>query len=180
MDVATSTISNLGIANIPHAAQEARRDSIARDTIPQINHIAKGLNTQANAQGNAQLAPANSNLYIQADTIIKTGQEKKGISRKQNRGKAQKAEQADTAVASEKTASSVSTLSGNSLGEKISDPAAIKAALGGIFGATGATYSQEADSKREKGEGFSSKVIAETYNNIAPDFSKGQQLDVEG
>ena len=180
MDVATSTISNLGIANIPHAAQEARRDSIARESIPQINHIAKSLNTQANAQGNAQLAPANANLYVQADTLIKTAQEKKGISKKQNKGKVQKETQSGNTAAPEKTASTTSTLSGNTLSQNISDPAAIKAALGGIFGATGASYSQEADSKREKGEGFSSKVIAETYNNIKPDFSKGQQLDVEG
>ena len=180
MDVATSTISNLGIANIPHAAQEARRDSIARESIPQINHIAKSLNSQANAQGNAQLAPANANLYIQADTINKTVQEKKGIGRKQSKGKVQKEEQTDNTAASQKTASSVSTLSGNTLNQKVSDPAALKAALGGVFGASGASYSKEADNRREKGEGFSSKVIAETYNDIAPNFSKGQQLDVEG
>lgn len=180
MDVANSTISNLGIASIPHAAQEARRDSIARETIPQINHTAKSLNGQATAQGNAQLAPANANLYIQADTIIKTGQEKKGIGKKQSKGKIQKEEQSEKASTTEKTSSSTSTLSGNSLNQKISNPAAIKAALDGAFGASGASYSKEAEDKREKKEGFSSKVIADTYNNIVPDFSKGQQLDIEG
>ena len=180
MDVATSTISNLGIANIPHAAQEARRDSIARETIPQISHISKSLNSQATAQGNAQLAPANANLFILADTLIKAGQEKKGISRKQTKGKIQNEEQTENASEAKKSASSVSTLSGNSLNQKVSDPAAIKAALGGAFGATGASYSKEAEDRRGKGEGFSSKVIADTYNNIVPDFSKGQQLDVEG
>ncbi|WP_281071975.1 hypothetical protein [Succinivibrio dextrinosolvens] len=180
MDVATSTISNLGIANIPHAAQEARRDSIARESIPQINHIAKSLNTQPNVQGNAQLAPANANLYVQAETIIKTGQEKKGISKKQSKGKVQKEAQGGNTAATEKIASSTSTLSGNTLNQNVSEASGVKAALGGSFGSTGATYSKEADTRREKGEGFSSKVIADTYNSIIPDNSKGQQLDIEG
>lgn len=180
MDVATSTISNIGIANIPHAAQEARRDSIAREAIPQVNQTAKSLNTQPNVQGNAQLAPANANLYIQADTLIKTEQERKGLGKKQGKGKVQKEEQTNKTASAETKSSSVSTLSGNTLNQNVSGPAAIKAALGGAFGSTGASYSQEADTKREKGEGFSSKVIADTYNNIVPDFSKGQQLDVEG
>ena len=41
MDVASSAISNVVNTSFPHAAQEARRDALAKETIPQllkVNH----------------------------------------------------------------------------------------------------------------------------------------------
>ena len=70
MDIATSTISNIVTAGVPHAAQEARRDSMARETIPQINQNAQSANNAAVSQGSVQTAPVNSSLFIQTDVLI--------------------------------------------------------------------------------------------------------------
>lgn len=76
MDIATSTISNIVTAGVPHAAQEARRDSMARETIPQINQNAQSANNAAVSQGSVQTAPVNSSLFIQTDVLIKANGEK--------------------------------------------------------------------------------------------------------
>ena len=72
MDVASSAISNVVNTSFPHAAQEARRDALAKETIPQLNQSANSNPNNAVAQGRSQTNPAQSSLFIQAETIIKT------------------------------------------------------------------------------------------------------------
>ncbi len=184
MDIATSSISNMVMANIPHAAQEARRDSIARETIPQVSHLSKGLNSQTTAHGNAQLAPANSNLYIQADNLIRSEQIQKKSQKKTEREnkKDQISTENNSSSQSVKASSSASTatVSSNTLNNGVEKISSVQAALDGAYGNTGASYSVDADNKREKESGYSSKVIASTYNAIIPDTSKGQTIDVTG
>lgn len=88
MDIATSTISNIVTAGVPHAAQEARRDSMARETIPQINQNAQSANNAAVSQGSVQTAPVNSSLFIQTDVLIKANGEK--VSSKKELAKTEK------------------------------------------------------------------------------------------
>ncbi|MGN0902126.1 MAG: hypothetical protein ACI4M9_02475, partial [Succinivibrio sp.] len=76
MDVASSTISNVVSLGVSHAAQEARRDSIARETIPQINQNAATSTNVMVSQGQTQINPAQTSLFIQADTLIKNFNEK--------------------------------------------------------------------------------------------------------
>ena len=90
MDIATSTISNIVTAGVPHAAQEARRDSMARETIPQINQNAQSANNAAVSQGSVQTAPVNSSLFIQTDVLIKANGEK--VSSKKELAKTEKKE----------------------------------------------------------------------------------------
>jgi len=180
MDIATSTISNIVAAGIPHAAQEARRDSIARETIPQINQTASSLNGQGVAQGNAQLAPANSNLYAQVDNQIRSAHEKRNSEKKQSKEVKGHSEAGKTATSAKAETVSAVGISSQSLSGGVSKNAKTKASLGGSFGSMGAAYSSESDKRRAKGEGYSSKVIADTYNGIRPNESLGQGLDILG
>lgn len=178
MDIATSTISNIVTAGVPHAAQEARRDSMARETIPQINQNAQSANNAAVSQGSVQTAPVNSSLFIQTDVLIKANGEK--VSSKKELAKTEKKEDTkDTKGTGGGKAASSSSASGASLNQNVTASGAMNAALGGSFGSsTGASYSQDAEDKRKKGEGYSSKAIANKYNSSRPNFNLGMSVNV--
>lgn len=178
MDIATSTISNIVTAGVPHAAQEARRDSMARETIPQINHNAQSANNAAVSQGSVQTAPVNSSLFIQTDVLIKANGEK--VSSKKELAKTEKKEDTkETKGTGGGKAASSSSASGASLNQNVTASGAMNAALGGSFGSsTGASYSQDAEDKRKKGEGYSSKAIANKYNSSRPKFNLGMSVNV--
>lgn len=178
MDIATSTISNIVTAGVPHAAQEARRDSMARETIPQINQNAKSANNAAVSQGSVQTAPVNSSLFIQTDVLIKANGEK--VSSKKELAKTEKKEDTkETKGTGGGKAASSSSASGASLNQNVTASGAMNAALGGSFGSsTGASYSQDAEDKRKKGEGYSSKAIANKYNSSKPNFNLGMSVNV--
>lgn len=178
MDIATSTISNIVTAGVPHAAQEARRDSMARETIPQINQNAQSANNAAVSQGSVQTAPANSSLFIQTDVLIKANGEK--VSSKKELAKTEKKEDTkETKGTGGGKAASSSSASGASLNQNVTASGAMNAALGGSFGSsTGASYSQDAEDKRKKGEGYSSKAIANKYNSSRPNFNLGMSVNV--
>ena len=178
MDIATSTISNIVTAGVPHAAQEARRDSMARETIPQINQNAQSANNAAVSQGSVQTAPVNSSLFIQTDVLIKANGEK--VSSKKELAKTEKKEDTkETRGTSGGKAASSSSASGASLNQNVTASGAMNAALGGSFGSsTGASYSQDAEDKRKKGEGYSSKAIANKYNSSRPNFNLGMSVNV--
>lgn len=178
MDIATSTISNIVTAGVPHAAQEARRDSMARETIPQINQNAQSANNAAVSQGSVQTAPVNSSLFIQTDVLIKANGEK--VSSKKELAKTEKKEDTkETKGTGGGKADSSSSASGASLNQNVTASGAMNAALGGSFGSsTGASYSQDAEGKRKKGEGYSSKAIANKYNSSRPKFNLGMSVNV--
>ncbi|MDY5995510.1 MAG: hypothetical protein SPJ14_09825 [Succinivibrio sp.] len=178
MDIATSTISNIVTAGVPHAAQEARRDSMARETIPQINQNAQSANNAAVSQGSVQTAPVNSSLFIQTDVLIKANGEK--VSSKKELAKTEKKEDTkETKGTGGGKAASSSSASGASLNQNVTASGAMNAALGGSFGSsTGASYSQGAEDKRKKGEGYSSKAIANKYNSSRPKFNLGMSVNV--
>ncbi len=178
MDIATSTISNIVTAGVPHAAQEARRDSMARETIPQINQNAQSANNAAVSQGSVQTAPVNSSLFIQTDVLIKANGEK--VSSKKELAKTEKKEDTkETKGTGGGKAASSSSASGASLNQNVTAFGAMNAALGGSFGSsTGASYSQDAEDKRKKGEGYSSKAIANKYNSSRPNFNLGMSVNV--
>lgn len=178
MDIATSTISNIVTAGVPHAAQEARRDSMARETIPQINQNAQSANNAAVSQGSVQRAPVNSSLFIQTDVLIKANGEK--VSSKKELAKTEKKEDTkETKGTGGGKAASSSSASGASLNQNVTASGAMNAALGGSFGSsTGASYSQDAEDKRKKGEGYSSKAIANKYNSSKPNFNLGMSVNV--
>ena len=178
MDIATSTISNIVTAGVPHAAQEARRDSMARETIPQINQNAQSANNAAVSQGSVQTAPVNSSLFIQTDVLIKANGEK--VSSKKELAKTEKKEDTkETKGTGGGKAASSSSASGASLNQNGTASGAMNAALGGSFGSsTGASYSQDAEDKRKKGEGYSSKAIANKYNSSRPKFNLGMSVNV--
>ncbi|CCX91308.1 unknown [Succinatimonas sp. CAG:777] len=178
MDIATSTISNIVTAGVPHAAQEARRDSMARETIPQINQNAQSANNAAVSQGSVQTAPVNSSLFIQTDVLIKANGEK--VSSKKELAKTEKKEDTkETKGTGGGKAASSSSASGASLNQNVTASGAMNAALGGSFGSsTGASYSQNAEDKRKKGEGYSSKAIANKYNSSRPNFNLGMSVNV--
>ncbi len=178
MDIATSTISNIVTAGVPHAAQEARRDSMARETIPQINQNAQSANNAAVSQGSVQTAPVNSSLFIQTDVLIKANGEK--VSSKKELAKTEKKEDTkETKGTGGGKAASSSSASGASLNQNVTASGAMNAALGGSFGSsTGASYSQDAEDKRKKGEGYSSKAIANKYNSSRPNFNLGMSVNV--
>lgn len=179
MDIATSTISNIVTAGVPHAAQEARRDSMARETIPQINQNAQSANNAAVSQGSVQTAPVNSSLFIQTDVLIKANGEK--VSSKKELAKTEKKEDTkETKGTGGGKAASSSSASGASLNQNVTTASgAMNAALGGSFGSsTGASYSQDAEDKRKKGEGYSSKAIANKYNSSRPKFNLGMSVNV--
>lgn len=178
MDIATSTISNIVTAGVPHAAQEARRDSMARETIPQINQNAQSANNAAVSQGSVQTAPVNSSLFIQTDVLIKANGEK--VSSKKELAKTEKKEDTkETKGTGGGKAASSSSASGASLNQNVTASGAMNAALGGSFGSsTGASYSQDAEDKRKKGEGYSSQAIANKYNSSRPNFNLGMSVNV--
>lgn len=178
MDIATSTISNIVTAGVPHAAQEARRDSMARETIPQINQNAQSANNAAVSQGSVQTAPVNSSLFIQTDVLIKANGEK--VSSKKELAKTEKKEDTkETKGTGGGKAASSSSASGASLNQNVTASGAMNAALGGSFGSsTGASYSQDAEDKRKKGEGYCSKAIANKYNSSRPNFNLGMSVNV--
>lgn len=178
MDIATSTISNIVTAGVLHAAQEARRDSMARETIPQINQNAQSANNAAVSQGSVQTAPVNSSLFIQTDVLIKANGEK--VSSKKELAKTEKKEDTkETKGTGGGKAASSSSASGASLNQNVTASGAMNAALGGSFGSsTGASYSQDAEDKRKKGEGYSSKAIANKYNSSRPKFNLGMSVNV--
>lgn len=178
MDITTSTISNIVTAGVPHAAQEARRDSMARETIPQINQNAQSANNAAVSQGSVQTAPVNSSLFIQTDVLIKANGEK--VSSKKELAKTEKKEDTkETKGTGGGKAASSSSASGASLNQNVTASGAMNAALGGSFGSsTGASYSQDAEDKRKKGEGYSSKAIANKYNSSRPNFNLGMSVNV--
>ena len=178
MDIATSTISNIVTAGVPHAAQEARRDSMLRETIPQINQNAQSANNAAVSQGSVQTAPVNSSLFIQTDVLIKANGEK--VSSKKELAKTEKKEDTkETKGTGGGKAASSSSASGASLNQNVTASGAMNAALGGSFGSsTGASYSQDAEDKRKKGEGYSSKAIANKYNSSKPNFNLGMSVNV--
>ncbi len=178
MDIATSTISNIVTAGVPHAAQEARRNSMARETIPQINQNAQSANNAAVSQGSVQTAPVNSSLFIQTDVLIKANGEK--VSSKKELAKTEKKEDTkETKGTGGGKAASSSSASGASLNQNVTASGAMNAALGGSFGSsTGASYSQDAEDKRKKGEGYSSKAIANKYNSSRPNFNLGMSVNV--
>ena len=178
MDIATSTISNIVTAGVPHAAQEAHRDSMARETIPQINQNAQSANNAAVSQGSVQTAPVNSSLFIQTDVLIKANGEK--VSSKKELAKTEKKEDTkETKGTGGGKAASSSSASGASLNQNVTASGAMNAALGGSFGSsTGASYSQDAEDKRKKGEGYSSKAIANKYNSSRPKFNLGMSVNV--
>ena len=178
MDIATSTISNIVTAGVPHAAQEARRDSMARETIPQINQNAQSANNAAVSQGSVQTAPVNSSLFIQTDVLIKANRAK--VSSKKELAKTEKKEDTkETKGTGGGKAASSSSASGASLNQNVTASGAMNAALGGSFGSsTGASYSQDAEDKRKKGEGYSSKAIANKYNSSRPKFNLGMSVNV--
>lgn len=178
MDIATSTISNIVTAGVPHAAQEARRDSMARETIPQINQNAQSANNAAVSQGSVQTAPVNSSLFIQTDVLIKANGEK--VSSKKELAKTEKKEDTkETKGTGGGKAASSSSASGASLNQNVTASGAMNEALGGSFGSsTGASYSQDAEDKRKKGEGYSSKAIANKYNSSRPKFNLGMSVNV--
>lgn len=178
MDIATSTISNIVTAGVPHAAQEARRDSMARETIPQINQNAQSANNAAVSQGSVQTAPVISSLFIQTDVLIKANGEK--VSSKKELAKTEKKEDTkETKGTGGGKAASSSSASGASLNQNVTASGAMNAALGGSFGSsTGASYSQDAEDKRKKGEGYSSKAIANKYNSSRPKFNLGMSVNV--
>lgn len=178
MDIATSTISNIVTAGVPHAAQEARRDSMARETIPQINQNAQSANNAAVSQGSVQTAPVNSSLFIQTDVLIKANGE--NVSSKKELAKTEKKEDTkETKGTGGGKAASSSSASGASLNQNVTASGAMNAALGGSFGSsTGASYSQDAEDKRKKGEGYSSKAIANKYNSSRPNFNLGMSVNV--
>lgn len=178
MDIATSTISNIVTAGVPHAAQEARRDSMARETIPQINQNAQSANNAAVSQGSVQTVPVNSSLFIQTDVLIKANGEK--VSSKKELAKTEKKEDTkETKGTGGGKAASSSSASGASLNQNVTASGAMNAALDGSFGSsTGASYSQDAEDKRKKGEGYSSKAIANKYNSSRPKFNLGMSVNV--
>lgn len=178
MDIATSTISNIVTAGVPHAAQEARRDSMARETIPQINQNAQSANNAAVSQGSVQTAPVNSSLFIQTEVLIKANGEK--VSSKKELAKTEKKEDTkETKGTGGGKAASSSSASGASLNQNVTASGAMNAALGGSFGSSsGASYSQDAEDKRKKGEGYSSKAIANKYNSSRPKFNLGMSVNV--
>ncbi len=179
MDVANSTITTLTTASIPHAAQEARRDSMNREVIPEISQTAKSLNGQGTAQGNAQLAPANANLYIQADSLLKVGQEKKNQTKNTQKSNSKETDKVDAKQSTKTSATSASsaTVNGQSIGSNVNAAAGLKAVLSGAYGKTGASFSDDAEKKKGKGHGYSSKVIAQTYNDIRPNYNLGSGFD---
>ena len=178
MDIATSTISNIVTAGVPHAAQEARRDSMARETITQINQNAQSANNAAVSQGSVQTAPVNSSLFIQTDVLIKANGEKVS-SIKELANTEKKEDTKETKGTGGGKAASSSSASGASLNQNVTASGAMNAALGGSFGSsTGASYSQDAEDKRKKGEGYSSKAIANKYNSSRPKFNLGMSVNV--
>ena len=178
MDSAISTISNIVTAGVHHAAKEDRRDSMARETIPQINQNAQSANNAAVSQGSVQTAPVNSSLFIQTDVLIKANGEK--VSSKKELAKTEKKEDTkETKGTGGGKAASSSSASGASLNQNVTASGAMNAALGGSFGSsTGASYSQDAEDKRKKGEGYSSKAIANKYNSSRPNFNLGMSVNV--
>ena len=69
MDIVNSTISNVVNIGLPQGAAEARRDSMARETIPQLNQNAASSQNQGAAQNTAANVPTSSNLFIQTAAI---------------------------------------------------------------------------------------------------------------
>lgn len=181
MDVVTSAISNVITTGIPHAAQEARRDSLTKETIPQINQNSASQGNNPSSQGNVANAPSSSNLFIQADAIINTGQtkigEKKSLQKDKKTERTSEEKEAK-GVSSAKGTGVTSTASGNSFNQKVASASNITAALDGAFGNTGVDYSIDADKHREKGKGYSSKAIADRYKSSNPRLVTGNFIDV--
>ena len=180
MDVASSAISNVVKTSFPHAAQEARRDALAKETIPQLNQSANSNPNNAVAQGQSQTNPAQSSLIIQAETNIKTHNDK-SVNKENKADKKESVGSKETKEGSSaKGASSTTSTSGQSLQSPVDGIGQMKAALGGSFGANnGANYSDEFEKKRKKGQGFSGKAIAKTYNSSIPSNNIGTMLDIE-
>ena len=178
MDVATSSISNIIAAGVPHAAQQARRDNLARETIPQITQNSQSANGQSVNQGAVQTAPAQTNLFIQADTAIKVGLDRVNPTKEQKSSKKEETSETKESKGA-KAASSSSSATGASLSQNVTKAGAMNAALGGAFG-SGVSYSETADERRGKGKGFTSRVIAKAYNASSPNYALGNSIDVRG
>lgn len=131
MDVASSAISNVVNTSFPHAAQEARRDALAKETIPQLNQSANSNPNNAVAQGQSQTNPAQSSLFIQAETIIKTHNDK-SVNKENKADKKESVGSKETKEGSSaKGASSTTSTSGQSLQSPVDGIGQMKAALGG-------------------------------------------------
>ncbi|MGN0915358.1 MAG: hypothetical protein ACI4NE_03280 [Succinivibrio sp.] len=180
MDVASSTISNVVSLGVSHAAQEARRDSIARETIPQINQNAATSTNVMVSQGQTQISPAQTSLFIQADTLIKNFNEKSSVSRKETKT-VKKESEVKEAKETEASSSASSSASGSSLEKEVTAAGGTNAALGGSFGVTGVAFSADADKRRQKKQGgYTAKAVADAYSKITPNFNKGIHIDIRG
>ena len=121
---------------------------------------------------------SSNNETIQTDVLIKANGEK--VSSKKELAKTEKKEDTkETKGTGGGKAASSSSASGASLNQNVTASGAMNAALGGSFGSsTGASYSQDAEDKRKKGEGYSSKAIANKYNSSRPKFNLGMSVNV--
>ena len=192
MGIATSTVTSIVNTGIAIGAQEARKDAIARNSIPQINQNAQSKNSNAFSQAQSQLAPEQSALYVQSDAINKVVSEREQQKHKEDKLKNEERESKEKSledgdfedvnelqgVKGNSSVAHVSTsvsASGNSLDKDVTSIGVIHESASAVLGAT---YSEEADDRREKGNGFSSKVIASTYNAINPNVSLGRNVNV--
>lgn len=192
MGIATSTVTSIVNTGIAIGAQEARKDAIARNSIPQINQNAQSKNSNAFSQAQSQLAPEHSALYVQSDAINKVVSEREQQKHKGDKLKNEERESKEKSledgdfegvnelqgVKGTSAVAHVSTsvsASGNSLDKDVTSIGVIHESASAVLGST---YSEEADDRREKGNGFSSKVIASTYNAINPNVSLGRNVNV--
>ena len=175
MDIVNSTISNVVNIGLPQGAAEARRDSMARETIPQLNQNAASSQNQGAAH-----VPTSSNLFIQTDSILKVSQEKnlsqKGTIKNKKEEKTTEAK-AEKAKEQGGASGASSSLSSKSLSSKVASIDEIRATLSGAFGKSGVDYSLDADQKREKGNGYKSKTIASKYGSCAQRSVYGNFID---
>lgn len=180
MDIVNSTISNVVNIGLPQGAAEARRDSMARETIPQLNQNAASSQNQGAAQNTAANVPTSSNLFIQTDSILKVSQEKnfsqKGTIKNKKEEKTTEAK-AEKAKEQGGASGASSSLSSKSLSSKVASIDEIRATLSGAFGKSGVDYSLDADQKREKGNGYKSKTIASKYGSCAQRSVYGNFID---
>lgn len=192
MGIATSTVASIVNTGFAVGAQEARKDAIARNTIPQINQNSQSKNSNAFSQTQSQLSPERSALYVQSDAINKAVSEKEQQKHKEDRLKNDEKEGREAKVhssegestAQEPQASSASysaavstavSATGSSLDSEVTQAGVIHEAASAVLGAA---YSEDADEKREKGSGFTSKVVAEAYNAIVPKDALGKNVNV--
>ena len=183
MDVVNSTLTNVTTIGLPQAAHEARKDSLAQEAIPKITQNNQSQNNGAAAQNAASQAPSSSNLFIQTDVLIKTGHEKvnskKDVDKNKKNSSSQEANNDKKSVGSSTSGASQSSAAGGKNSANLKDLSieSIKQVLSGAFGKDGVDYSIDADNKRQKGESYKAKTIANRYGSSSGKSLSGNFID---